>query len=624
MRLLRIEDDGNFGLVEYVGNRIPPYAILSHTWEADYDEVTFKDLTEGTGKNKKGYGKLTYCGKRAANDGLQFFWVDTCCIDKSSSAELSEAINSMYAWYRHADICYAYLSDVHGTSQFCHSRWFERGWTLQELLAPADVLFFNSSWTEIGFKTSLTPIISQRTGIDEMALHDGSSFDTYSIAERMSWAADRQTTRVEDEAYCLMGIFNVNMPLIYGEGRKSFFRLQEELLKRSDDASIFAYVAFESGFPGPSTLRVTQPSNTVQASKHIDSDIYTEMEERQIFGTIGMFSTSPRFFRGAAKFVPHRVLAYAQEENHLGSPVRRNALTFELSGHLLKFQVPLWRVPAHELRPVQNSFPSKDESDSVILSNISNKHGLQLTLPSIQKLRKCAWAVYNSNWVIAFLDCRRRNAGAVGIILRESSKQGIYLRQHFPSIIEAESVNLFCKGGAFRVETIYVEADSLRTAQAEYPNPALLQPPSLSDFRDETIFRETNLREFGFSREYRSVGGISATKVYGSSNPDFPCIAFLAEKRESEPGSRLRFDGRGLVCTLYPGIGRYNRALASVVIPTDRGVTTSIPLNTQHKLVLRSQMQWKREGSFLHIDSLKKQCIIILSIVLTSKVTREG
>lgn len=202
----------------------------------------------------------------------------------------------------------------------------------------------------------------------------------------MSWAADRQTTPVEDEAYRLIGICTVDMPLIYGEGKKTFFQLQEELLRRFDDASIFAYVAFEPKFSGPSNLRVTQSDNDIRVSDHIDSEIYPEMDEEQKVGTVGLFSTSPSFFRGAAKFVPHPVLAYQKKKAHRGLPERRNALTFELNGHLVKFQVPLWRVPIYELNPAQNSFPSRDESDSVILSNILNKYGLWLTLLSIHKL----------------------------------------------------------------------------------------------------------------------------------------------------------------------------------------------------------------------------------------------
>lgn len=133
MRLLQIQDSGKFSLVERVGNDIPPYAILSHTWGPSKDEVTYHDLLNGTGRNKMGYCKLEFCRKQAEQDRLQYFWVDTCCIDKTSSAELSEAINSMYSWYQAAEVCYAYLADVPSNNTFSCSRWFTRGWTLQEL-----------------------------------------------------------------------------------------------------------------------------------------------------------------------------------------------------------------------------------------------------------------------------------------------------------------------------------------------------------------------------------------------------------------------------------------------------------------------------------------------------------
>src|ERR1700722_15908795 len=140
MRLLKLKDDGEFSLIEFVGNNIPRYAILSHTWGADDEEVTFKDLMEGTGKGKAGYEKIRFCGKQAANDGLQYSWVDTCCIDKSSSTELSEAINSMFRWYHNTTKCYVYLSDISVSGSiknelssqwiwkpaFQHSRWFTR------------------------------------------------------------------------------------------------------------------------------------------------------------------------------------------------------------------------------------------------------------------------------------------------------------------------------------------------------------------------------------------------------------------------------------------------------------------------------------------------------------------
>ncbi|KZM28507.1 uncharacterized protein EKO05_0006017 [Ascochyta rabiei] len=242
MRLLqRLPDSGDFRLVEYLGNNIPRYAILSHTWGPDGDDVTFKDVVKSRGKSKPGYSKLTFCSQQAAKDGLEFFWVDTCCIDKSNSTELSEAINSMFKWYQKADRCYALLSDVpFGSStaeftletwepRFQSSRWFKRGWTLQELLAPECVDFFSQDGKRIGDKISLRQIVHDTTHIPAQALQ-GSSLSQFSVDERMSWAEARETTREEDGAYSLLGIFDIHMPLIYGEGRKkALARLRREI-----------------------------------------------------------------------------------------------------------------------------------------------------------------------------------------------------------------------------------------------------------------------------------------------------------------------------------------------------------------------------------------------------------
>jgi len=243
MRLLQLKDDGEFSLIEFVGDTIPRYAILSHTWGADNEELTFKDLVKGTGKSKAGYKKIRFCGTRAANDGLQFSWVDTCCIDKSNSTELQEAINSMFYWYHKAAKCYVYLSDVsiggsiknnHFLQQrwkptFRESKWFTRGWTLQELIAPASVEFFSIEGERLGNKKSLEQTLHEITGIALQALQ-GRPLSHFSVDERMLWAARRQTKREEDAAYSLLGIFDIHMPLIYGEGRqKALNRLQKEI-----------------------------------------------------------------------------------------------------------------------------------------------------------------------------------------------------------------------------------------------------------------------------------------------------------------------------------------------------------------------------------------------------------
>jgi hypothetical protein len=246
MRLLELKDNGTFGLTKDIINNKQPYAILSHTWGDDDEEVNFKDLTEGSGKTKAGYRKILFCGEQAARDGLQYCWVDTCCINKSNNTELSEAINSMFRWYRNAVKCYVYLSDVSTNdhdqvdpslqswqSAFRRSRWFTRGWTLQELIAPPSVEFFCSNGKRLGDKKSLERQLHEITGIAVPALQ-GTTLSAFSVNERMSWAENRGTKREEDKAYSLLGIFNIHMPLIYGEGTKNAFsRLQEELDKRS-------------------------------------------------------------------------------------------------------------------------------------------------------------------------------------------------------------------------------------------------------------------------------------------------------------------------------------------------------------------------------------------------------
>ncbi|EME44825.1 hypothetical protein DOTSEDRAFT_130363, partial [Dothistroma septosporum NZE10] len=232
------------------------YAILSHTWSQD--EVTFKDMTHlPTAERRAGFWKVRRCCEQARSDGFQWAWVDTCCIDKSSSAELQEAINSMFEWYANAAHCYAYLPDVDidadataDKAAFMNSRWFSRGWTLQELIAPKTLTFYGNGWSRLGPRTELSWLIAKRTGIPEGLLgadpisrdsRRQRSVDHYSIAQRMSWASGRQTTRIEDRAYSLLGLFGIAMPMLYGEGRRAFLRLQEEIVRTSRDLSILAW-----------------------------------------------------------------------------------------------------------------------------------------------------------------------------------------------------------------------------------------------------------------------------------------------------------------------------------------------------------------------------------------------
>ncbi|KAE8362386.1 heterokaryon incompatibility protein-domain-containing protein [Aspergillus caelatus] len=222
----------------------PPYAILSHTWE---EEVTYADLQDFHSTyvtEKKGFGKIKSSCRVANADGFTYIWIDTCCIDKSSKADLTEivsAINSMYQWYGEASICYAYLADIVSKEDIGNSRWFTRGWTLQELIAPQHIIFLNKYWEPIGTKGSLQAGLSARTKIPVDILSGAVNIENISVAQRMAWAAGRQTTRLEDRAYSLLGLFGISMPLLYGEGHTAFLRLQEEIIKVSDDESILAW-----------------------------------------------------------------------------------------------------------------------------------------------------------------------------------------------------------------------------------------------------------------------------------------------------------------------------------------------------------------------------------------------
>jgi hypothetical protein len=244
-------------LSEFYGSDIPRYSILSHCWGSE--EVTYQEISISVSfesfpafhtlpyMKKAGYVKIDSACIQTAKDGLEWLWVDTCCIDKSNSAELSEAINSMYKWYENSVVCYALLegdaSMKSSTADFHHDRWFTRGWTLQELIAPTTVQFFDKNWCYITSKENAsTPSrLEELTGIPADVISDPSLIQFYGVAAKMSWASGRKTTRIEDTAYSLMGIFKVNMPLLYGEGKGAFIRLQEEILKDSDDHSIFAW-----------------------------------------------------------------------------------------------------------------------------------------------------------------------------------------------------------------------------------------------------------------------------------------------------------------------------------------------------------------------------------------------
>ncbi|PIL29956.1 hypothetical protein GSI_07867 [Ganoderma sinense ZZ0214-1] len=293
---MRLLDTTNCQFVE-ADPRNVDYAILSHTWDRG-GEQTFQELRriqEGYAskidgsivsgrstadgdysptqleviarvhtiwKNPNLSAKIRDACATARKEGFRLIWIDSCCIDKTSSSELSEAINSMYAWYAGAQVCYAYLVDVAvqddhraESSRFRESVWFTRGWTLQELLAPFEVTILSQDWRVIGSKRGLVDVIEQITGISSEALLHETPLGEFSVAQRLSWASHRRTTRAEDRAYSLLGIFDINIPTLYGEGERAFRRLQEAIMQRIPDQSLLAWGSIYEDSPSEEDWR---------------------------------------------------------------------------------------------------------------------------------------------------------------------------------------------------------------------------------------------------------------------------------------------------------------------------------------------------------------------------------
>ncbi|KAH8595322.1 hypothetical protein B0O99DRAFT_672145 [Bisporella sp. PMI_857] len=292
MRLLHAKERD---LREFPSDSIPRYAILSHTWGEQ--EISLQDIKASDAEELQGYEKVKMTCSYAMKRGIEYVWIDTCCIDKTSSAELSEALNSMYRWYQEAEECYAYLADVSlshintwpniENGEFQTSKWFTRGWTLQELIAPERVIFLNKKWHEIGTKSRLHPILSQITRIPGNFLL-GEDLNHASIAQRMSWASRRRTTRKEDLAYSLMGIFGIYMPMLYGEGERAFIRLQEEIMKISDDHSIFAWKSIEND-SGRVAILATSPAAFAESSSIIPTNPAFAMRSPAILTSRGIY-----------------------------------------------------------------------------------------------------------------------------------------------------------------------------------------------------------------------------------------------------------------------------------------------------------------------------------------------
>jgi tetratricopeptide (TPR) repeat protein len=257
MRLLHFDMLGRLILTDFRGKPTPPYAILSHRWSDS--EILIEHISNGAYKEKEeGYQKLQFCAERAARDELQYFWIDTCCIDRWNNNERSKAINSMFQWYRNATRCYVFLSDVSVSTEtepiqrsdweasFRNSAWFTRGWTLQELIAPVSVEFFSRGGHCLGDKASLEQLLCDISSIPLAALRN-CPLDQFSTSERMHWAENRTTTEQEDIVYCLLGILGISMPVTYGEGQENARRrLQAEIEAAGSAPSIIPFSRNES------------------------------------------------------------------------------------------------------------------------------------------------------------------------------------------------------------------------------------------------------------------------------------------------------------------------------------------------------------------------------------------
>lgn len=311
---IRLIEVKTMRLRSFNSQKAPRYVILSHTW-VENEEVSYQEMcqiAEGIShpaKRKSGYRKIWETCRQSMTHGYEYAWVDTCCIDKTSSAELSEAINSMFRWYRDAAVCIAYLNDYtfvdsNYMTDMRYCSWFTRGWCLQELIAPKYLVFYDKTWKEFGSKAGLVQLIASITGIDEEVLEDHTAMNSLPVARRMSWASSRITTRVEDIAYCLLGIFDIHMPMLYGEGEKAFVRLQEEIVRRLNDTSIFLFY--------PSVTREQTSMSFDSTGKFSDNIPHKNVPESSTTSYItdimdlqfcGMFAASPADFRACGDIV---------------------------------------------------------------------------------------------------------------------------------------------------------------------------------------------------------------------------------------------------------------------------------------------------------------------------------
>ncbi len=360
------------------------YAVLSHVW--DKEEQTFQDLqrlreqcasarantitpsvsffkrkrtlsTLARNPNPRDFAsaKIRESCILAERHGYKWIWNDTCCIDKTSSSELSEAINSMYRYCSLAEVCYAYLRDVPNKDNgnwepaFHESRWHKRGWTLQELIAPDFLLFLSTDWKILGTKTDLAHKLEVITMVPATVLRKEVELSSISVAQRMSWAAGRETTHIEDEAYCLMGIFSINISTLYGEGRQAFFRLQEEIMRKIVDTSLFAW--------GYSTASLNV-SGGDSALDHEDANYYVLADSPHAFDPSSAVSFSPpraalvshkRNVSASFRFVHFDYSCVSSPQSFGSDPLRsvKAKTPSSTQGAIPTFSITLFGINAH-------------------------------------------------------------------------------------------------------------------------------------------------------------------------------------------------------------------------------------------------------------------------------------
>ncbi|KAF5631760.1 beta transducin [Fusarium sp. NRRL 52700] len=447
MRLLNVVTKR---LESFFDKEIPPYGILSHRWGKD--EITFQDLTQWTLedlRDRESFFKIWDLLIWAGRDSLSYVWIDTCCIDKSSSAELSEAINSMFRWYQQSEKCYVYLDDFDiyinskiidhqlaergvvldkSDTSFFNSLWFTRGWTLQELIAPRNVEFYDNNWVSFGSRdVALLDRICERTGIwpqlfreprcacpsgghSYSAVRDGIctgcqgldtlplTLDSFAVSIKMSWASSRITTRKEDAAYCLLGLFNLNMPLLYGEGDKAFLRLQKAIVRQSKDHSVLLWrdrpdVAPQGFAPGclaPSSSAFKEPVHILgrrvfnRVDKKYEANFLENLSTMEITDTairtsmwICPCEVVPDGTQTASRNLCLGIMHLAYDDDYL----RRPALLLEYIGTVNMYR----RVYHQHIVPVD---PRITQDSLVVESSIGEVDRRLLLTPSLDEATK--------------------------------------------------------------------------------------------------------------------------------------------------------------------------------------------------------------------------------------------